>query len=154
MVKKLILILVAIPLLAMGQEQNSFEKNSSWGTDFETAKKLAKKENKNILVYFSGSDWCAPCKKLQKDFFDAAIFKNHADKYVLLYVDVPIRVDIISALQKEHNNKLVAKYNKSKSFPLVLVLSAKGKVIDKVSGYSYLRDTRYHEALLSKNIKK
>ncbi len=39
----------------------------NWLTDFEKAKEEAKLSNKSIVMVFSGSDWCAPCIKLDKD---------------------------------------------------------------------------------------
>jgi len=40
---------------------------------FEEIQKNAKQLNKNILIIFSGSDWCAPCIKLDRYFYG---FKN------------------------------------------------------------------------------
>jgi thiol-disulfide isomerase/thioredoxin len=39
----------------------------NWQTDFEEAKRIASEQNKNIIIVFSGSDWCAPCIKLDKN---------------------------------------------------------------------------------------
>ncbi len=47
-------------------------------------------------MYFSGSDWCAPCKKLDEDFFHSEKLKTYANNYNLVMVDIPKRVDIIS----------------------------------------------------------
>ena len=35
----------------------------SWMTDFKAAKALAEKEKKDLLISFSGSDWCGWCIK-------------------------------------------------------------------------------------------
>ncbi len=44
------------------------------------------------------------------------------------------------------NKELLAKYNKEKSFPTVLFMNYRGKVKEKISGYSYLRDaSKYFE---------
>jgi thioredoxin-related protein len=48
----------------------------NWLTDFDKAKEQAKKENKSIVMVFSGSDWCAPCIKLDKDFGNLRLSKN------------------------------------------------------------------------------
>nr|MBP8157622.1 thioredoxin family protein [Flavobacterium sp.] len=62
---------------------NSFAQN--WTTNLEEAKATAAKENKNILLVFSGSDWCAPCIKLDKNVWQSTEFKTYADgKFVLL----------------------------------------------------------------------
>ena len=33
-------------------------------------------EDKNIIIVFSGSDWCAPCIKLDKNIWQSDAFKN------------------------------------------------------------------------------
>lgn len=40
----------------------------NWQTNVEVAKKSAEKNNKAILIYFTGSDWSSACKNLNKDF--------------------------------------------------------------------------------------
>ena len=44
---------------------NCFSQN--WQTSFEESKQLADRENKSIILVFSGSDWCGPCIKLDKN---------------------------------------------------------------------------------------
>ena len=45
----------------------------NWQTDYKSVLKQAKKDKKNVLVYFTGSDWCPPCKMLKRDLFVSAI---------------------------------------------------------------------------------
>lgn len=40
-----------------------------WTTDFEAAKAQAKKEGKEILLDFTGSDWCPPARPFTKMSF-------------------------------------------------------------------------------------
>ena len=90
--KKLILALVFfISFVGFSQELN-------WQTDYDTAKQIAQQENKSILMYFTGSDWCAPCKQLKEDFFHSERFINESEKLVLLMVDLPFRQDILSLI--------------------------------------------------------
>lgn len=124
--------------------------DAKWHTDLEKAKKVAKKEGKPIIMYFTGSDWCGPCKMLKKDLWQDEKFLSQADDFVLLEVDIPFREDIISAEHKAKNMKLQDKYNKDKSFPTVLLLDANGKRKDEVSGYSMLRDTSPYYAFFDK----
>ena len=53
---------------------------AKWLTDFDAVKKQAAKENKAILMDFTGSDWCPPCKALKKNVFDKEEFSKFADK--------------------------------------------------------------------------
>ncbi|MGY6648473.1 thioredoxin family protein [Wenyingzhuangia sp. IMCC45574] len=117
-----------------------------WSQNFEKTLKKAKKNKKPIILYFSGSDWCAPCKKLDADFFHSTQFLEVSKKFNLVLVDIPRRVDIISEKQMERNKELLKKYNKRKSFPLVVFMNSRGKVKEQIAGYSYLRDTsKYFE---------
>jgi hypothetical protein len=59
---------------------------------------------------------------------------------------------IISEEQMKYNDKVIAKYNSEKSFPKMIILNYKGKVLDKMSGYSYYGDTSNHFAFINRNI--
>lgn len=126
------------------------DKDTKWLTDFEKALKVAKKDHKNVLVYFTGSDWCPPCKMLKTDLFDSAEFKALSKDYVLLYVDMPRNRDLLSPEQRQHNKDLLKKYNKKGVFPLLKIVNAKGKALDEYSGYSMNGEIRYHLDLLNR----
>lgn len=103
---------------------------SNWFTSLETAKKEAKANNKNILLVFSGSDWCSNCRRLDKSVFQQQEFKNFATKnLVLLSADFPMKKkNRLSKEQTEHNESLAKKYNKKGVFPTVLLLDHTGFV--------------------------
>lgn len=122
-----------------------------WQTDYELAITIAKKEKKNVLLYFTGSDWCPPCKKLKSDLFETEAFKLASEDYVLLYVDIPRNKDLISRSQMAQNKTLLSKYNKKGVFPLLTVLSPRGVLLDDYSGYSMNGEVRYHLEFLEKN---
>ena len=118
----------------------------NWNANFEEAKVKAVKENKNILLVFSGSDWCGPCIKLEKVVWKSPEFKVEADKNWVIYrADFPNkRKNQLPPYLVESNNKLAEKYNKKGSFPLVLLLDPKGKVIGmtgfkNVSAQDYIK---------------
>ena len=108
-----------------------------WETDFEDAKKKAEKENKLILLNFSGSDWCGPCIRLQDEIFGSTFFKNFADSnLVLINADFPrLKRNQLSKEQQKKNDKLADKYNPQGSFPFTVLLDAKGKVIKTWDGF-------------------
>ena len=66
-----------------GQE---YKTKVNWLTDFELAKKQAKEQKKPILMLFTGSDWCPPCKMLKKDFFNSDKFADRSKDFVMLMV--------------------------------------------------------------------
>ncbi|GER59229.1 hypothetical protein ULMA_13370 [Patiriisocius marinus] len=124
-----------------------------WLTNLEEAKKQANKENKNIILFFTGSDWCAPCIALKDDYFNTPAFEDNADKFVLLLIDYPRRKDIISPEQMKYNRTIIDKYNKSKSFPKVVMVSKGGRELGKISGYSSFnsyKDISHHEKFINK----
>ena len=55
--------------------------NLDWLDDYDFAKKKAAKENKHILLLFTGSDWCNPCKQLESEILETKIFADYAKKY-------------------------------------------------------------------------
>ena len=137
--KKLIFILlIGFSYIGFAQEE------LHWETDFNTAKNIAAEQNKPILMYFTGSDWCSPCKQLKADFFHSEEFISKADKIVLLMVDVPFRQDIVTPEQLKKNKALVKKLNREESFPLLLALDKNGREFNRISAYSSLRDTSMH----------
>jgi thioredoxin-related protein len=107
--------------------------SQNWQTDFEQAKALAAKENKNIILVFSGSDWCAPCIKLDKNIWQSTEFKAEADKkWILVKADFPKKKgNALPPEQQKQNDALAENYNKEGNFPLVVILDKTGKVVGK-----------------------
>lgn len=129
-----------------------FGYSQDWKTNIEEAKATAAKENKNILLVFSGSDWCAPCIKLEKNVWKSDAFKQYAEKkLVLLRADFPNKkVNQLPADVAERNKKLSEKYNKDGNFPLVVLLDKSGKVIG-MTGFKNISAEEYIKLLDSLN---
>ena len=147
---KKVLLLLLLPLFLSAQADLNVVEDSKWLTDYDKALKVAKKDSKNVLVYFTGSDWCPPCKMLKTDLFDSAAFKDISDDYVLLYVDVPRNRDLLTPEQFAHNKEVMGKYNKKGVFPLLKIVNSKGNALDEYSGYSMNGEVQYHLDLLNK----
>ena len=110
----------------------------TWLNDFEQAKTLAQERHKLILLNFSGSDWCGPCIKMKREIFETPEFQSYADEnLVLVRADFPRqKKNRLDAKQQEHNGKLAELYNPTGKFPLTLLMTADGKVIQEWNGYS------------------
>ena len=144
--KNLVILLTFLTtFFVYSQDESS---NLNWLLDLNEALEISKNEQKPLLVYFTGSDWCPPCKMLKKDFFNTSEFEERANKMVLLMVDIPRRVDIITKEQKEKNIKLVRKYNKDGGYPNLVALNSSGEVIGELGGYTFLRETDRHFAFV------
>jgi len=86
--KKILLTL----LLAILTSINSFSQEKvTWHTDANAALQLAIKENKKVMFFFTGSDWCGWCIKLQKEVFHTDDFKEWSTEIILIELDYPRR---------------------------------------------------------------
>jgi thioredoxin-related protein len=110
-------LLAATPLLA-GE--------SLWTEDFEAAKATAAKDGKDLLMDFTGSDWCGWCIKLKKEVFDLDEFKTEAPKkFVLVELDYPQKKPQEQKL-KDQNAKLSEQYG-IEGYPSIMLADAKGR---------------------------
>ncbi len=115
-----------------------------WETNFETAKKIASEKDENIILVFSGSDWCAPCMKLEKNIWKSQDFiKDSNIHFVLLRADFPKKkANSLSKEQQKQNDHLAEVYNKQGLFPFVVVLNKDGKVLG-TTGYKNISPKEY-----------
>lgn len=161
--KKSILILLLVAFVStaftdksLNISQNDDKKDTEiWQSDYDAAVKLAKKKKKPLLVFFTGSDWCGPCKMLHADLFETAEFAEFAKKNLILYkADFPRKTDSgITEAQKTKNNELKAQFQVP-GFPTVLLLNSKGEVIGKQVGYSRTQTTEPHMKTIKDAIEK
>jgi thioredoxin-related protein len=121
-----------------------------WHTDYKEAQGIAKTENKPILLVFQGSDWCAPCIKLDREVWSTEEFRQYASaRWVMLKADFPRRSrNVLAAEQAEANAALAERYNKNGIFPFVVVLDAEGQVLGETS-YQKIGPEGYIELLES-----
>jgi thioredoxin-related protein len=116
-----------------------------WETDFEVAKQRAKDENKDMLLDFTGSDWCGWCIRLNKEVFSKPSFKEYAaKKLVMVELDFPHKSKL-SAKETEQNAKL-AKEFKVGGYPTVILLNSRGKEVGR-TGYQEGGPEKYIEHL-------
>lgn len=120
-----------------------------WLSDFNTAKDIASRDNKFILLNFSGSDWCGPCIKMKKEVFENPSFLSIAgEKLVLVRADFPrSKKNQLSTEQMKQNEVLAEKYNPSGKFPYTILLDANGKVIKGWDGYAFGTQDKFIEQL-------
>ena len=108
---------------------------SGWGDNYKEALATAAKENKKVLLDFTGSDWCPACIAIKKEVFNKPAFKEYADKnLVLVEVDFPQGKTLPNAV-KVQNNELQEKYQ-VQGFPTIVLLSSDGKVIKQQIGFA------------------
>ena len=106
-----------------------------WLTDLAKAQEKAKTEKKLVLVDFTGSDWCPPCKALHKNVFTSSEFSEFAKKnLVLVEVDFPRKKEQSPEVKKA--NRELAKKHDIDGYPTVIVFDSAGKQLSKKVGYS------------------
>src|SRR5674476_340140 len=93
-----------------------------WATSFEDAKSRSGLEGKNIILVFSGSDWCIPCEKLEKFIWESPDFVQYSqDHFVLVRADFPKKkANALPKEQQDKNDRLAETYNKQGLFPLAV----------------------------------
>lgn len=107
--------------------------DSIWMNDFEAAKARAAAEDKDLLIDFTGSDWCGWCIKLKEEVFVHDSFKSAIQKdFVLVELDFPRKTELPPAI-KAQNEKLSQQYD-IKGFPTILLTNHKGEVYGR-TGY-------------------
>jgi thioredoxin-related protein len=118
-------LLLASPVLLEAAE--------GWETDWQAAKKKAEKEGKDLLIDFTGSDWCGWCIRLKKEVFQQQEFQAEAPKhFVLVELDFP-RGKKLDPKLKAQNDGLQAKFG-IQGFPTVILADSKGRAYAR-TGY-------------------
>ena len=113
----------------------SLQAGSGWLTNPVEARNQARKENKVILLDFTGSDWCPPCKRLKAEVFDSPQFDEFAKKkLVLLEVDFPNDKSKLSAATHAENARLKQRFRVN-SFPTVILLDQNSQELGRMTGF-------------------
>ncbi len=117
--KKLLIVMLAVmAALPLAAATENF-------TDFAKAKAVAEKEKKPLMLIFSGSDWCPPCKMMHRKVLSSPEFAAFAGKKaVFVMLDYPRR-KAQSREEKRRNEKLAAEFGID-SLPSVVMISANG----------------------------
>ena len=136
--KKFILLVAAVVTLAVRLNAQD------WQLNIEQAKQIAQNENKTIILVFQGSDWCAPCIRLDKEVWSTQAFIDYSkEHFVMLKADFPRKKQhALDEEQTARNKKLAETYNQQGYFPYVVLLDAEGKVLGS-TGYKKMAPSEY-----------
>lgn len=92
----LLLLLIASTLSVSAQEQD-------WQIDVKGAADLAIQKKKPLMLFFTGSDWCGWCIRLQKEVFKTPEFTKWANENVVLVeLDFPRRKPLPPELVRQN----------------------------------------------------
>ena len=142
-----ILLLFIFLFTSCNNGQSASADGLNWESNLDKAIEQAKKENKTVLVNFTGSDWCIWCKRLSAEVFQQKEFEEYAKKsLVLVMLDFPKDIEQTQET-KEYNNKLAQKYG-IQGFPTILLIDSQGKLVAQ-TGYQPGGAAKYVEHIKS-----
>lgn len=134
------------PIVALGLCLPAVAGGDGWETGFAAAKAKAKKEGKDLLLNFTGSDWCIWCHRLHDEVFAKEHFEKEATKYfVLVELDFP-REKKLPEETVEQNRKLQELFE-IEGFPTIVLTDAEGRAYAR-TGYRPGGAEKYVEHLL------
>lgn len=138
---------------------------AEWLQDIEKAKTQAAQEKKDLMLVFSGSDWCPPCIQFDREVISQPAFQQQMmQQYVPVNLDFPRNPPAIAKVQDSARNTKIQQLYEIDSYPSIVLADAKGRPysVDS-SGYrpggvpSYLAQLqqfhqlgRQHEQVFSK----
>jgi protein disulfide-isomerase len=101
----LLMALAILPLIQAQDAAPRTEGELTWYTSLPQAHKLSEASKKPIFAFFTGSDWCGWCKKLQRDVFAKPEFIAWAKQNViLLELDFPRTKQLPPELAQQNNS--------------------------------------------------
>ncbi len=121
-----------------GAKATPVSEESVWTDDYDSALKKARAEKKNLLLLFTGSTWCPPCKMLEREVFSTAEFKKFAkENMVCVLMDYDRQNGWSSKKFAQKHEELSNTYN-LRGFPTVVLISYSNlKKVDVSIGLEY-----------------
>jgi protein disulfide-isomerase len=112
-----------------------------WNNNLNKAMEISKKTKKPLLLFFTGSDWCGWCIRLQTEVFKKPEFAAWAkDNVVLVELDFPRRTALSPELTTQNNE--LQQFFAVQGYPTVWFVNATtndGKVnFDKLGTTGYV----------------
>jgi thioredoxin-related protein len=107
------------------------QEDMTWHTDMAKASELSMKEKKPLMLFFTGSDWCGWCIRLQKEVFKKEEFIKWAKQNVILVeLDFPKKTAQEEAIKQQ--NYQMQQIFQVKGYPTVWLVNpektAEGKI--------------------------
>jgi thioredoxin-related protein len=126
------LILIAFLSISYSVLFGQTESKLTWYTDVTKANEISTATQRPIFAFFTGSDWCGWCKKLEHDVFSKEEFIRWADKnVVLLELDFPRKKTLPGELIQQ--NYSLQQFFKVQGYPTIwMFFAAKDSKTNKI----------------------
>lgn len=104
-----------------------------WMSDYDKAVTLAKSSSKPVVLFFTGSDWCSWCAKIEKEVLNTSEFSDAiSDKMLFVKIDFPNRTKLDQKIVEQNGN--LQKKFMVKSFPTIILIDPEQQLIG-MTGY-------------------
>lgn len=118
----LLMVIATSMVLTAGAPEQKGDLN--WYNKLEEAQKMSIAQNKPIFAFFTGSDWCGWCHKLQREVFSKKEFIDWAKKNViLLELDFPRAKKLPEDITKQ--NSELQQFFRVQGYPTVWMFFVK-----------------------------
>lgn len=109
-------------------------------TDWNKATELATNENKKILIILTGSEWCAPCKKMENKVIANKEFQEYAKQnFIIFLIDLPGGGLIMNSKVHQDYQKFKKKYE-TNFLPSLIITKNDGTKIKLLKGKMFHLD--------------
>ncbi|QEN09293.1 thioredoxin family protein [Oceanispirochaeta crateris] len=112
-----------------------------WTSDVLGAMTEAEETGKDLLLNFTGSDWCTWCHKLWGEVFGTKEFQEYAEEnLILVYLDFPNGIELSDDVKKQ--NEIMASVFGVQGFPTIWLMDSSQLPLMK-TGYQAGGSTSY-----------
>jgi thioredoxin-related protein len=133
--------IILLTFLLLSSISLQAQEELTWHTDLTKATDISIKENKPLFLFFTGSDWCGWCIRLQNEVFKTPEFITWAKKNVVLVeLDFPKRKEQADAIKMQ--NAQLQQQLQVRGYPTVWFVSA-AKTADSKVNLNALGSTGY-----------
>ena len=108
-----------------------FAGDDVWQTDFNKAVQQAAKENKPILIDFTGSAWCPACKLMKRQVLSKDEFLDFADKNLILFEVDMLPTGEAAVPKLDNQNQYLTRKFGIEGFPTFVLINSKGKELGR-----------------------
>ena len=117
------IMFIAIILLAFTLPLFAEYPPEGWTDSITEAIVQAEREDKMILLDFTGSDWCGWCQKLESEVWDTSEFDSWAnDNLVKVFLDFPHNINLSN--EQIQQNQLLQQDFGVRGYPTIFLLDS------------------------------